>query len=357
MDRNEQHQDIITAAVRIGLLFFLLWICYLIVRPFLVLIVWGAIIATALHPLHQILTARWNGAHKRSAVVITLIALAVVIVPSYLLGGSLIDTAHTIGTELEDGSFKIPPPSDSVAEWPLIGEKLHSQWSSASNNIENFTRRHEETIKDISGHMFKAAASAFTATLGFIFSIIIAGVLLNFAEGCRDSLLRLFGKITPANAESLVRNSAATVQSVAKGILGTAFIQSTLCTLGMIVVGVPGVGLWAILCLLLAIAQLPPILVLFPIALYVFKVEPAWIAWIFLIYSILASGSDTVLKPMLLGRGVELPMLVILIGALGGMILAGIVGLFTGAVFLAVLYQLYMRWIDDDLAKETASEA
>ena len=357
MDRNELHQDIITAAIRIGLLFVLLWVCFQIVRPFIVLIVWGAIIATALHPLHQFLTARWNGAHKRSAVVITLIALAVVIVPSYLLGGSLIDTAQTIGTELEDGSFEIPPPADSVAEWPLIGERLHSQWSAASNNIEDFTRRHEETIKNISGQMLKAAAAAFTATLGFIFSIIIAGVLLNFAEGCRDSLLRLFGKITPTNAESLVRNSAATVQSVAKGILGTAFIQSTLCTLGMVVVGVPGVGLWAILCLLLAIAQLPPILVLFPVALYVFKVEPAWIAWIFLIYSILASGSDTVLKPMLLGRGVELPMLVILIGALGGMILAGIVGLFTGAVFLAVLYQLYMRWIEDDLTRDTASEA
>ena len=349
MQRNQLHDDIIMAAVRIGLLFFLLWMCFQIVEPFIALIVWGAIIATAVHPLHLKLTDRLGGSQKLSAVFITLVAIAIVVVPSYFLGGSLIDTAQTIGTELEDGTFEIPPPSDSVTDWPLIGEKLHAQWSAASSNIEAFTTRHSDSIQAVSKKLFEIAAAAATATLGFIFSIIIAGVLLNFAEASRDSVLRLFRRLAPQNAESLVKNSAATIQSVAKGILGTAFIQSALCTLGMIVVGVPGVGLWAILCLLLAIAQLPPILVLGPVAVYVFKVEPAWIAWIFLIYSMLASSSDTVLKPMLLGRGVELPMLVILIGALGGMILSGIVGLFVGAVFLAVLYQLYIKWLDHEL--------
>lgn len=349
MDRKEFHDDIIMAAVRIGLLFILLYMCFLIVRPFLMLVIWGAIIATALHPLHRYLTGRWGGSKKRSAVFISLLAIVIVLVPSFLLGGSLIDTAQAIGAELEDGAIRIPPPSDEVADWPLIGERLHTEWSEVSANTETFATRHAESIKAFGANLIQGAASTVVAVLSFVFSIIIAGVFLNFDTSCRDSLLNLFGRITPSYADDLVRNSAATVQSVAKGVLGTAFIQSALCTVGMLAVGVPGVGLWAILCLLLSIAQLPPTLVMIPVAIYVFQVEPAWVAWLFLIYSLLAGSADTVLKPMLLGRGVELPMLVILIGAIGGMILAGIVGLFVGAVFLAVLYHLYVKWLEDEI--------
>jgi len=125
----------------------------------------------------------------------------------------------------------------------------------------------------------------------------------------------------------------------------------------MLVVGVPGVGLWAVLVLLVAVVQLPPILILGPVAVYVYSVEPAWLATVFLIYSLVVSSSDAVLKPLLLGRGVELPMLVILMGAIGGMIYAGIVGLFAGAVVLALTYQLFIAWLDHTPESSSASGA
>lgn len=350
MEQSNIQKDLILAAVRIGLLTILLYFSFKIVQPFLIVIVWGAIIATALYPMHQNFTRRFNGNKKLSAISITLIALAVLIIPSYLLGGSMIETAQTIGDDLADGSFSIPPPAESVAEWPLIGEKLYAHWSDAAANIESFTAKNQETIKSVGKTLLSAAAATVKSVFMFIFSIIIAGVLLNYAEGCRDSLHHLFNRLVPGRGIKLVNSAGATVQSVAKGVLGTALIQTVLGTLGMIVVGVPGVGLWAVLVMLVAIIQLPPILILGPVAAYVYSVEPTWIATIFLVYSLVVSSSDAFLKPLLLGRGVELPMLVILLGAIGGMVLSGIVGLFTGAVFLAITFQLYMLWLEDEPA-------
>jgi predicted PurR-regulated permease PerM len=109
--------------------------------------------------------------------------------------------------------------------------------------------------------------------------------------------------------------------------------------------GVPAAGLLAIIILVLAIAQLPPILVLGPVAFYVFSAESTTVAVIFLIWAILVSSSDMVLKPLLLGRGVDVPMMVILLGAIGGMITSGIVGLFIGAIILALGYKLFRSWI------------
>ena len=347
MEQSNFQKDIMAAALRIGLLAFLLYISFKIVQPFIVVVVWGAIIATALYPMHQSLTSRFNGNKKLSAITITLIALVVLIVPSYLLGDSMIETAQTIGDDLADGSVSIPQPAESVAEWPLIGEKLYANWSDAATNTEAYTAKHSESIKSVGKNILSAAAATVKSILMFIFSIIISGVLLNYAEGCRNSLYRLFERLIPDEGVKLVNSAGATVQSVAKGVLGTAAIQTVLGTLGMLVVGVPGVGLWAVLVLMVAIAQLPPILILGPVAAYVFSVEPTWIATIFLVYSLVVSSADAFLKPLLLGRGVELPMLVILLGAIGGMVLSGIIGLFTGAVVLAILYQVYMIWMGD----------
>ena len=350
MEQSNFQKDVISAAVRIGLLALLLYVSFKIVQPFLVVVVWGAIIATALYPLHQNFTRRFNGNKKLSAISVTLIALAVLIIPCYLMAGSLIDTTQSIGKDLADGSFSIPPPAESVAEWPLIGERLYANWSDAAANIETYTEKHKENIQKLSKTLLSAAAGTVKSIFMFIFSIIIAGALLNYAEGCRNSLYRLFERLVPDQGVKLVNSAGATVQSVAKGVLGTALIQTVLGTLGMVVVGVPGVGLWAVLVMLVAIVQLPPILILGPVAAYVYSVEPTWIATIFLVYSLVVSSADAVLKPMLLGRGVELPMLVILLGAIGGMVLAGIIGLFTGAVFLAIAYQVYTLWLEDQPA-------
>ena len=130
-------------------------------------------------------------------------------------------------------------------------------------------------------------------------------------------------------------------------MLGVALIQTFLAAVGLLVMGVPGAGIWASIILLLAIMQLPPLLVLGPIAVWVFSTAAPIPATIFLVYSLIVSFSDGLLKPLLLGRGVDVPMLVILLGAIGGMISAGIIGLFIGAIILALGYQLFQFWLNE----------
>jgi predicted PurR-regulated permease PerM len=121
---------------------------------------------------------------------------------------------------------------------------------------------------------------------------------------------------------------------------------------------VPGAGLWAVLVLVLAVIQLPPILVLGPVAAYVFSEASTVTAVLFLVWALVVSASDAVLKPLLLGRGLDIPMLVILLGAIGGMVFAGIIGLFVGSVVLALSYRLFLAWLAQDFyLDETAEDA
>jgi predicted PurR-regulated permease PerM len=139
------------------------------------------------------------------------------------------------------------------------------------------------------------------------------------------------------------------VRSVAQGVVGIAVIQALLAGMGLLAIGMPAAGLWALLVLILAVVQLPPLLVLGPIIVYVFSYADTLPAIIFTVWSLLVSASDGILKPMLLGRGVAVPMLVILIGAIGGMLLSGIIGLFVGAVILALGYKLFIAWLHEDV--------
>jgi predicted PurR-regulated permease PerM len=195
--------------------------------------------------------------------------------------------------------------------------------------------------------LLSTAAGAGIGILQFVISIIIAGVILANAVGFGAFLKALARRLMGNRGEEFTMLASKTVRSVAQGVLGVALIQSLLAGVGLLAAGVPGAGLWALLVLLLAIVQLPPILILAPIILYVFSVSSTTVAVIFMIWSILVSMSDAFLKPLLLGRGVEVPMLIILVGAIGGMIHSGIIGLFVGAVVLALGYELFRAWLEE----------
>jgi predicted PurR-regulated permease PerM len=158
------------------------------------------------------------------------------------------------------------------------------------------------------------------------------------------------------SGDRTISTTIATIRSVATGVLGVAVIQSLLSGVGLMIADIPGAGIWAIAVLILAIAQLPPIIILGPVAAYYFSVADTTPAIAFLIFSIIVSASDAFLKPLFLGRGMSIPMIVILLGAIGGMLLSGIIGLFVGAVVLALGYELMMDWLGhtpEDEAAET----
>ena len=337
--------------LQIGAVLILLYWCFLIVSPFLGIVIWAAIISIAVYPGHVALSARLGGREKSSAVILVLIGLSIIIIPTWILAESTIDGLKFIATELEDGTARIPPPKDSVAEWPVIGERVHETWSAAATNLEATLNRFEPQLKSASQAALSFAGHTFASVFVFVFSVIIAGALLTTASGSYGAARNIANSLVGVGrGESMTVLAIGTIRSVAKGVLGVALIQTILSAVGLLVAGVPAAGLWAGAVLVLAIVQLPPLIVLGPIAVWYFSVAEPVPATIFLVYALIVSASDAFLKPLFLGRGVEVPMLVILIGAIGGAIAQGIVGLFTGAVILALGYELLKMWMAPDAA-------
>ncbi len=335
--------------LQIGAVLILLIWCYQIVSPFLAVIVWAAIISIAIYPLYQSLTKRLDGRNKLAATLLILLGIAIIVAPTWLVAESTIDSLRTVGAQLEDGTARVPPPRDGVAEWPIIGERVHKVWSAAAANLEATLNQFRPQLEALGKRALSFAGHTVASVFLFIFAVIIAGVMCTKAAGAKkasiDFVNRLLGS---GRGEQLTDLSILTIRSVAKGVLGIAVIQAIFAAIGLAVAGVPAAGLWAGAVLVLAIVQLPPLLVLGPIAIWYFSVADTVPAIIFLVYAAVVSISDTFLKPLFLGRGVETPMLVILIGAIGGAVAFGIVGLFIGAVILALGYELLIAWMAPD---------
>jgi len=335
----------------------LAYVCFRILSPFLSIVVWGIIIAVAAYPAHCSLTSRLGGRGKTSATLIALIGIAIVVLPVLLVGGSIVDSLKNVSESLADGTMTIAPPNESVAQWPVIGERLYEAWSQAATNLEATVNQFQPQIRAAGQKAVGFATHTVLAVFQFIFSVIIAAALLNVAEGGRSVTRNLLTSlIGPERGESLTRLSIQTIRSVVKGVLGVAVIQAIAAAIILVIAGIPGAGIWAGIVLVLAIVQLPPILVLGPIAFWYFSVAEPTAATLFLVAAIIVSISDAFLKPMLLGRGVEVPMLVILLGAIGGAVTMGIVGLFVGSVVLALGYEILTAWMASHAPDATTGE-
>ncbi|MGI9222788.1 MAG: AI-2E family transporter [Woeseiaceae bacterium] len=341
--------------IQIGALLILIMLCYSIVAPFVHILLWGVVIGVGLYPTHTSLTAKLGGRAKTSATILVLIGLAIIIVPVWMTAESSITAAQEVSAAFEAGTFVVPPPNDSVASWPLVGESIHSVWSGAATNLESTLNTYSDELKSIGQTLVSVAGGAIFGALAFVVSILIAGALIMNAESGHKVAREIAGSLMgDESGEKMTELAIQTIRSIVKGVLGIAIIQAVAALVGLAVMGVPAAGLWALAVLVVAIIQLPPWLVLAPIAVWVFSVAEPVPATIFAVYMLVVSLADMVLKPMLLGRGVETPMLVILFGAIGGAMAMGIIGLFLGAVILAVSYELLVAWMSPD---EGAAEA
>ena len=327
-------------ALRLGLLLLIVYWCYKIVAPFIPLVLWGVIIAVAVYPLHRSLADRLGNRIKLSATLVTLLGLLVLTTPVVVLTESLIESSMDIASDIADGSVQVPPPPERVEKWPLVGEKLHSSWTLASQNISAALERFGPQLEVLRDRLVATAGGAGVAFLQLFFSIIISGFFLAASNssmaGARSVVNWLVGEEGPV----LLHISESTIRSVARGVLGVAIIEAILIAIGMIVADVPAAGFWTFLVLVLSIIQIPPLLVLVPMTVYVLSASEPFGITVFIICGVLAVAVDTFLKPVLLGRAADAPMLVVLMGAIGGMMLAGIVGLFVGAVVLTVGWEL-----------------
>ncbi|WP_114326940.1 AI-2E family transporter [Candidatus Colwellia aromaticivorans] len=339
------NRRVIDIAIKLSALALILFWCLQIIKPFILIVIWGAILAVALHPLHVKLSNILKGNKKLASTIIALIGISLIALPAISLSSSSIDSAQYLYEGIEDGSLKIPRPDESVKAWPLIGAQTYDLWQAASQDIQKVAGQYSEQIKSLSTSLLSAVAGIGGSVAQFIISLIISVVFMAKSAACHQGISALMSRLMNESGERTITTTIATIRSVATGVLGVAVIQSLLSGVGLLIADIPGAGIWAIAVLILAIAQLPPILILGPIAAYYFSIADTAPAIAFLIFSIIVSMSDAVLKPIFLGRGMDIPMIIILLGAIGGMILSGIIGLFVGAVVLALGYQLVMDWL------------
>lgn len=343
--------DFRTAIIRIGLVLFLIFLCARIFSPFLNLILWALILAVALYPLHQGLAKRLSGKQARAATLLVISGLLVIGIPTALLGNSFVDYISESYTAFENGTLTIKKPSPSVAEWPIVGKKIYSGWNQASENLPKYIKENQQQLKNISKSLLATALDTTKGILLFFVSFIVAGIMMAYGESGARSIDRILNRVAgPIKGPEFQKLSTATIRSVANGVIGVAFIQALLLGVGFIFAGVPASAILALIILVLGIAQIPALIITLPVIIYIWSVGDASTASniFFTVYLILAGASDAFLKPMLLGRGVDAPMPIILIGALGGMVTGGIIGLFLGAVILAVSYQIFVSWIHDN---------
>ena len=353
--RKALSKDLSDILIRFSLIAFLVVMSVKIFSPFLGLMLWAVILAVTLYPLHQRLAKRLGDKQGRAATVIVVSGLLLIGVPTAMLAGSTADFVHETYSAFQNNTITIKQPAPSVAEWPLIGKKLHTLWSQAANDLPALLQKMQPQLGNFSKSMLSFVGGAASGMFQFLFSLIIAGIMMAYGRSGSEAMLKIIRRLTgPKKGEQLYQLSTATIRSVSLGVIGVAFIQALLLGIGFVWADVPAAGLLAIIVLIFGIAQLPAAIISLPVIAYLWWSGDSTMSNVFFtIYFLVAGFADNVLKPLFLGRGVDAPMPVILLGALGGMVSAGLIGLFVGAVFLALGYVVFMDWVADGETEES----
>lgn len=352
MDLSAHHQGtapapspMIDTALRIGLVGVLVYACARIVLPFAFILMWSAILAVMLYPLHLRLAKRLGD--RGSALLIGLTGIAVILGPLVVMVTSLATSLYSLISSVQSQNVALPPPPLWLDGTPLVGKKLTEIWTLVATNLPAALTQYGYLMSRPLAWLASFAGGLAIAELSLVLSFAIAAVLVIYGKGAIEFARRLLERVTGsrARAAQLVTLTAATIRGVALGVIGVALIQSLLLGVGFFAIGLQAAGPLTLVALLLGIMQVPLILLTLPVVGYVLATEPTQPALIFLIWNVIVGLSDNILRPLMLGRGVEVPMPVILMGVLGGMIVDGLVGLFVGPVLLAVSYVLLLEWL------------
>ena len=330
--------------VRVACLGLLAYWTLVLLRPFLGIIIWSIVFTVALYPAYEYLSALLWGRRKLAAAAITFFGLLILFGPATWLGISLAENIRLLIQHLGDGSSVVPPPPDSVRNWPLIGGRIYEIWQLASINLKDLIEEVAPQLKPVGGRMLAAAGSIGVNLLKFVLAIIISGFLFVPGRSLVMGAKNFLSHISTKQGSEFVDIAGATIRNISRGVIGVAFLQALLAGIGFLVAGLPAAGLLSFLVLLLGIIQIGPTIVLIPVLAWYWLTKETAPAVLFTIYLIPVSLMDNVLRPLVMAHGLNTPMPVIFIGLIGGTIAHGLIGLFVGPVVLAIMWQLLVAW-------------
>jgi predicted PurR-regulated permease PerM len=325
---------------------------FILIRPFLTILIWSTIIAVALYPIFEWLSVKFFGHRALAATVITLCSLVIMLGPATWLGLSLADSARILSARLSDGTIAIPPPPETIKAWPLIGNYSYETWQLASTNFREMLMQAAPQLKPLGAGVLAAAGSVGINLLKFIAATIMSGFL--FIPGPRlvHSVKNVFQHLSAKRGEMFVDVAGATIRNISRGVIGIAIVQALLAGLGLIIAGVPGAGLISFAVLLLSIIQIGAAIILIPVVVWSWFAMDTGMAALFSVYMILVGLLDNILRPLVMAKGLSTPMLVILVGVFGGTLAHGMIGLFVGPIVLSIAWQLLALWFRDESLKQ-----
>jgi predicted PurR-regulated permease PerM len=348
-------EDIIQLAIRLGLLAFLIYWSFVLIRPFVPILAWSIVLAVALYPVFSWLAKVLGGRPKLAATILTIVNLGIVIGPATWLGLSAVEGVREFAGQLSAGNLVAPSPPERIKDWPLVGPQLYGLWDQASTSLRAVLREIAPHLKPLAVTMLGLAGNAGVGTLKFLLAVGLAGFLFPNGPQLVAAGRGFLSRVVPEQSEHFLESAGATIRAVSQGVIGIAIIQSLLAGIGFKLAGIPSAGLLAFAILLLAILQIGGAIVLLPVIIWIWTAKDFTTALLLTLFLGIVGVLDNILKPLVMGRGLTTPTLVIFIGVIGGTLAHGIVGLFIGPIILSVAWELTTAWIRNDRAGPASS--
>jgi predicted PurR-regulated permease PerM len=345
--RDEFTATFVELAIRLAALAGLLYFAFVLIFPFSSIVVWSAVLTVALYPTFDWLARLLGGRRRLAAVLMTILTLLIVIGPATWLALDLIRSLQAISQQLDLSSISLPPPAESVKAWPLIGDSVYQFWYLASTNLSGAFAQVLPQLKPLGGSVLRSAAGTGTEILTFFAAIIAAGFLFPLGPSLAHGVKNFSRRLVTRRGEEFVNLAAATIRAISRGVIGVSVLQALLAGIGLIVAGVPGASLITSAVLICGIIQIGPSIILIPVIIWGWTFMETTSALLFTAYMLPVNLLDNVLKPLVMGRGLNTPIAVTLVGVIGGTLAYGITGLFLGPIILAVSWELLVAWTSD----------
>jgi predicted PurR-regulated permease PerM len=339
--------DLVGITLAVGFIAGLIGVSLWIILPFAGAIIWAALLVVSTWSGMRWLQARLWNRRWLAVTVITFIMLLVVFVPVSLAIVSIVRNADEFAAWASTlQAFHLPPPPAWVASLPFVGERIAELWlQTANEGFAEVGKAAKPYVNAVVTWLAGRAGSVGAVLLQILATVIIAAVLYAFGESAAAGL-RAFGRrLAGERGENMVLLAARAVRGVALGVVVTAIVQSVFSGIALAIAGVPFAMLLTGVMFLTCIAQIGPVPVLVPAVFWLYwKESYGWMAFL-IVCTVIVTALDNVLRPILIRKGADLPLILIFAGVIGGLLTFGLIGIFVGPVVLAVTYTLLEQWV------------
>lgn len=325
-----------------------------LVLPFLTAFLWAAMIVIATWPVLVRLQGWFAGRRGLATTAMVVVLLLVLVIPLSVSVAAIVNNTDSIVAWVSSLKGRtLPPLPDWAAGIPVLGAKLSATWERVAT--EGLAAQVQPYADRILRELAAVVGGIGTLILQFLLTVIICAVLYANGEAAGRGVLSFANRLAGPSGDRAARLAAGSVRGVAMGVVVTALVQTLITLLGVLLSSVPGFPIVAAVILVFCLAQLGPLLPMIPIIAWTFYTRGTLLGVVVLVITLVAGTVDSVLRPLLIRKGADLPFVLILVGVIGGLVALGIIGIFVGPVILAVSYTLLQEWVTS--GQESAANA